>query len=133
MQRILRSALARLYRLVIFSAVISVALYAQVLPVTIDKVEPPDWRAGSSSDQMLRISGRHLDDVVRVAIKHKGVRVIRTESPDENHLLVWLRISSNAAPGAMVLQVSTRFMTTFASVPMFDENVPLRGDLSAGK
>jgi hypothetical protein len=135
MRTIRHRPLARLVVLVVFSAVLSSALFSQVYPVTVDKVEPPNWRTGPSSNVMLRLSGQHLDDVVGVATKHKGVRVIRTESPDANHLVVWLRISSDAAPGTMMLQVSTRFMTTFAAVPMFEQNaaVSLRGELTADK
>jgi hypothetical protein len=72
-----------------------------------------------------------LDSVVAVAVKHKGVRVLRVESPDASHLFVLLRISADAVPGMMMLQVSTRFMTTFAAVPMLGEHLP--GQLSASQ
>jgi hypothetical protein len=59
---------------------------------------------------------------------------MRTESPDANRLLVWLRISPDAAPGTMVLQISTHYLTTFALVPMFEPASPSsRGELTAGK
>jgi hypothetical protein len=84
---------------------------------------------------MLRLSGQRLDRVVSVAVKHKGIRVIRIESPDPSQLLVWLSISSDAEPGTMMLQVSTRFMTTFTAVPMFEQNAALSssGALTADK
>lgn len=125
----------RLLCMVISSGVLSTSLFAQVVPVSIDKVEPANWRP--SSDLVLRLSGHNLDSVISVAIKHRGVRVTRTQSTDANHLLVWLRVSSEAAPGPMVLQVSTRFMTTFTTVPMLEHpanpSLTSRGELTADK
>ena len=71
---------------------------------------------------MLSLSGLSLDRVVRVNVKHKGVRVIHIASPDANHLFVLLRISSDAEPGTIMLQLSTRFTTTFAAVPIFEQS-----------
>jgi hypothetical protein len=135
MPTIRRIPLVSLIGLAVFLAAFSNSLFAQMTPATVERVEPPSWRMGPSSNVMLRLSGQHLEDVVAVKIKHKGVHVIRTEAPDENHLLVWLRISADATPGTMMLQVSTRFMTTFASVPMFGENLApsSHGELTAGK
>ncbi|MGD0733341.1 MAG: cyclomaltodextrinase N-terminal domain-containing protein [Terracidiphilus sp.] len=112
-------------------ALYSASLLAQVIPVTIDKVEPANWQPGHSAEVKLCFSGQHLDSVVAVAVKHKGVRVLRVESPDASHLFVLLRISADAVPGMMMLQVSTRFMTTFAAVPMLGEHLP--GQLSASQ
>jgi hypothetical protein len=124
-----------LIALSVLSVALSSPLVAQAVPVSVERVEPPAWRLEPSSDLMLRLSGRHLEDVVSVKVKHKGVHVIHVESPDGNHLLVLLRISADATPGTMMLQVSTRFMTTFAAVPMFEENatLPARGELTADK
>jgi hypothetical protein len=120
-----KSPLCRLICLVVFLATLSGSPSAQLLPITVDKVEPPNWRTGPSSNVMLCLSGLHLDGVVRVTVKHRGIRVVRIQSPDTNHLFVLLHISSGAEPRAMMLQLSTRFMTTFAAVPMFEENAAL--------
>jgi len=126
--------LARLIGLAVFSVVLSGCLSAQVLPATVEKIEPPNWRGGPAS-VTLSLSGQHLDRVVKVAVYHKGIHVTRTESPDPNHLLVWLSIASDAEPRTMILQVSTRFMTTFAAVPMFQQNaaLPAHDALTADK
>jgi hypothetical protein len=130
-----RNKFARLTCLVIFFVVLSATLYAQVVPISIDRVEPVTWRP--SSDLVLRLSGHNLDGVISVATRYRGVRVIRTQSLDASHLLVWIRFSPQVEPGAMVLQVSTRFMTTFTTVPMFEPNatpsLALRGELTADK
>ena len=135
MPTIRRIPLVSLIALAVFVAAFSNPLLAQLIPVTVDRVDPPSWRMGPSSEVMLRLSGQHLEDVVAVKTKHKGVHVIRSEAQDENHLLVWFRISADATPGTMMLQVSTRFTTTFTSVPMFEENLApsSHGELTAGK
>jgi hypothetical protein len=116
------------------TVVLSSVLCAQVVPVTVSQVDPPTWRTDPSPNAMLRLSGQHMDDVVRVAVKHKGVRVLHIEPTDAHHLVVWLRVSSDAVPGAMILQVSTRFMTTFVSVPMFGQTTPSpSGEMTAGR
>jgi hypothetical protein len=70
---------------------------------------------------MLFLSGMNLDRVVDVTVKHKGLRVLRIQSPDAKHLSVLLRISPDAEPGTAMLQLSTRFTTTFTALPMFGE------------
>lgn len=82
---------------------------------------------------MLTLSGQHMDGVLRVTVKHKGVKVIGIEARDANHLLVSLRIAADAEPGTMMLQLYTRFMTTFTAVPMFEQNsgLALEGELRA--
>ena len=112
---------ARLVGLLVFLAVLSVSPSAQLIPITVDKIDPPNWRTGPSSDVMLSLSGLNLDRVVGVTVKHKGVRVVHIACPDTNHLFVLLRISSGAEPGTMMLQLSTRFTTTFAALPMFEQ------------
>ncbi len=112
---------------------LGIVLAAQVAPVTIEKVGQPTWdEAGGKV--VLILAGQHLDGVVRVKVKHKGIRVIRAQAPDANHLLVWLNVS-HAAPGTIMLQVCTRYLTTFAAIPMLDRNaasMPL-AELSANK
>jgi hypothetical protein len=121
-----RIPLARSVGLAVLLAALSGSPTAQLLPVTVDKVEPINWTTGTSSDVMLSLSGLHLDDVVRATVKHRGVRVIRIESPDANHLFVVLRISPDVVePGRMMLQLSTRFTTTFAAVPLVEKKTPL--------
>jgi hypothetical protein len=94
------------------------AVFAQALPLSIDKVDPPEWQhSGQRYDVTLRLSGHHLDSVVRVQVRRKGIRVLHVESPDSDHLLVVLRIAKNADPRTVVMQLSTKFMTTFATVP----------------
>ncbi len=117
MATICRSPMVCLIGLVLISG----ALFAQVLPSTVEKVEPSGWQAGPASNLMLTLSGRHMDGVLRVTVKHKGVQVIGIESRDANHLFVLLHIGANAEPGTMMLQLFTQFMTTFAAVPMFSE------------
>lgn len=82
---------------------------------------------------MLTLSGQHMDGVLRVAVKHKGVHVIGIEVRDANHLFVLLRIAADAEPGTMMLQLYSRFMTTFAAVPMLKQNGSLasEGELKA--
>jgi hypothetical protein len=130
-----RSRIALWIGRAVFSAALCCTLSAQIHPATVQKIEPPNWQMGPSSNLMLCLAGQHLDSVVGVAVRHKGVRVIRIKSPDENHLFVLLRIASDAVPGTMMLQVSTRFMTTFATVPMFEQNaaVASRGTLTGDK
>jgi hypothetical protein len=131
MPKIFRRPLACLviqtFSVVLFSG----AILAQVIPLTIDKVEPANWQPGHSAEVLLRLSGQHLDSVENVAVKHKGIRVLRIQSPDAKHLLVLLRIAPDAKPGTLMLQVSTRTMTRFAAVPMFGEHAA--GELSASQ
>lgn len=127
-----RSLLARLAGLVLFFAILSGSSSAQLPPVTVDKVEPPGWRSGPPAEVMLSLSGMNLDRVVGVTVKHKGLRVLRIQSPDAKHLLVFLRIAPDAEPGTAMLQLSTRFTTTFTALPMFDEHPPSGAEL-AGK
>lgn len=84
---------------------------------------------------LLRLSGQHLDTVVDVKIKHKGIRVIRLVPQDPGHLMVCLHISTDAQPGTLVLQVSTPFLTTFANLPMFAESAAAtsRDELTAAR
>src|SRR6266702_527807 len=121
MLRVRPRQISRLIGLAILTVIFTCSLFAQAVPVTIEKVEPPTWRTDPSSSVMLRISGQGMDRVVGVKTRHKGVRVTRMELLDHNHLLVWLRISPDAAPGMMMLQLSTRYMTTFTAVPSFVE------------
>ncbi len=122
--------ISKLIGLAALSVILIGSVFSQTIPV-VEKVDPPTWQPNSSSDMMLRLSGQGMDAVVGVKTKHKGIHVIRVESPDQNHLLVWLRVSSGAAPGMMMLQVSTRYMTTFAAVPSFGESSV--APLAAGK
>lgn len=105
-------------------ALISGVLFAQGLPATVEKIEPSGWQPGPASNLMLTLSGRHMDGVLRVTVRHRGVQVIGIESRDSNHLFVLLHIGANAEPGTMMLQLFTQFMTTFAAVPMFSELSP---------
>ncbi len=130
MRKVRSFPISRLIGLATLSVILVGSLFSQAIPV-VEKVDPPTWQPNSSSDVMLRISGQGMDAVVGVKTKHKGVRVMRVESPDQNHLLVWLKVSSGAAPGTMMLQVSTRYMTTFTAVPSFGESSA--PPLTAGK
>jgi len=123
--------ISRLVKIAVLSAIYTCSLFAQAVPVTVEKVDPSTWLTDSSSGVMLRISGQGMDRVVGVKIRHKGIHVTRVESPDRDHLLVWLRISPDAAGGVMMLQLSTRYMTTFAAVPSFTEKAAT--SLSADK
>jgi hypothetical protein len=135
MTKVSCNGLIRFLVFAVVTAILSGILCAQVVPLTVSKVDPPNWQTVPSSNATLRLSGQHMDDVVRVATRHKGVRVVHIESIDANHLVVWLRISSGAEPGAMILQVSTRNMTTFVAVPMSEQNAasPSADQMTAGK
>ncbi len=88
----------------------------------VDAVEPAAWRPGADSDVVYRLRGEHLQHVVGVKLKHKGIRVTRVKAEDDEHVLVTLHISGKADPGALVLQVYTRYMTTFATLPMTESS-----------
>lgn len=122
MQVFCRIPLVRLVDALVLLAALAGSSTAQLSPMTVDKVSPSSWQTGISSDVLLSLSGERLDGVVGVKVKHKGVRVIHVESPDANHLLVVLRISSDAEPGTMMLQLWTRFTTTFATVALLEKN-----------
>lgn len=128
---------ARKAVIAIIAIMFSVALMAQtrVLPIKINDVQPPNWRMGTANEIVLRLSGEHLDGAVGVKVKHKGIRVTQVQHPDAEHLVVTLSVSPKAEPGTLMLQVFTRFMTTFAGVPMAEgEDVAVvHGELSATK
>jgi len=99
-----------------------------LVAVKVQNVEPANWRAGASGELVLQLSGEHLDKVVGVKVKHKGIRVIHLQQREDGRLLVTLRISPHAEPGTLVLQVFTRFLTTFAELPMNEQNSVTRGN-----
>ncbi len=123
---------------IVFSAVIfSATLMAQThsVPMKVNQIEPANWRIGDKKEVVLRLSGEHLASAVGVKVKHKGIRITGVQHPDHDHLLVTLRISPKAEPGTLMLQVFTRFMTTFAPLPMQDGDDPsaVHGELAAAK
>ena len=121
---------------VVITLICCSALLAQSrpIPVKVENVEPASLHRGASEEMVLRLSGEQLDKVVGVKVRHKGVRVVRMDTQDDHHLLVTLRISRKAEPGTLVLQVSTRYMTTFAALPFEQPSAPsARGELSASK
>jgi hypothetical protein len=101
----------------------------------VSQIEPANWRLGEEQQIVLRLSGEHLASAVGVKVKHKGIRVMNVRHPDDDHLLVTLRISPKAEPGTLMLQVFTRYMTTFAGLPMRDADDPtaVHGELAATK
>lgn len=128
--------IARTIAPVVITLICCTALLAQnrPIPVVVDHVEPSNLHRGASEEVVLRLSGEQLDKVVGVKVKHKGVRVVRMDLQDDGHLLVTLRISRKAEPGTLMLQVFTRYMTTFAALPFEQPSAPsVRGELSAAK
>jgi hypothetical protein len=128
---------ARTASVVLSAMVFSVALTAQTrpAPMKVNQIEPANWHIGEEHQIVLRLSGEHLASAVGVKVRHKGIRVTNVQHPDDDHLLVTLRISPKAEPGTLMLQVFTRFMTTFAGLPMRDGDDPsaVHAELAATK
>jgi hypothetical protein len=126
--------IARATAVAVSVVILSGALFARTEQVIakVDGIQPASWQMGADENVVLRLSGKHLDEVVGVKVKHKGVRVVHMQSQDSNHLLVTLHVSQNAEPGTVMLQVFTRFLTTFAALPMETGiALPASGNLAA--
>lgn len=119
---------------VVFSSVVLTA-QTRPVPMKVNQIEPANWRIGGEQEMVLRLSGEHLASAVGVKVKHKGIRVTNVQRPDDDHLLVTLRISPKAEQGTLMLQVFTRSMTTFAGLPMLNSDDPsaVHGELAATK
>jgi hypothetical protein len=98
----------------------------RTIPTSISHIEPACWQVGQGADLVFQISGDHLGGVVGVKIKHKGVRVIHLQPEDDGHLKVTLHFASNAEPGTLFLQVFTKYMTTFVTLPMANQSASLQ-------
>ena len=73
----------------------------------IEKIEPPNWWIGLP-DPMLLITGENLAGA-RVSTSTPGVRVVRTlDGRSARYLFVWLKITGEASPGKISLDVTTQ-------------------------
>jgi neopullulanase len=74
-------------------------------PLSITKVEPPNWWAGMPQNPMLLVSGAGLAGASAEA-RYPGVQVNRVESQAAGHyLFVWLKLSSEVKPGTVVVHI----------------------------
>ena len=90
-----------------FILVIIIFLAPLLYSQSVERVEPPHWWTGMK-DQSLRIMvyGKNVGNL-RPSIKYKGLKLVKTTSPEnQNYLFIDLTISPACKPGTVPIRLS---------------------------
>lgn len=91
----------------------------------IDKIEPPNWWAGHTYNELqLMVYGKNLNDI-SVSTDNKGISIDRVKNVDNsNYVFVDITIEKNISPGDIDLQFSNKFGEVIKQYSLFKRENP---------
>ncbi|HET6178813.1 MAG TPA: alpha-amylase family glycosyl hydrolase [Candidatus Sulfotelmatobacter sp.] len=83
---------------------LSVLAFSQNAPV-VQKVDPPNWWAGITSEVLLMVQGENLTGI-SASVNAAGAKITRTQASANGHYcFIWLSLKPNAHPGTLHLNL----------------------------